>query len=110
MCRCCKDITNIHERIANHDFMEQMREFYGLEEKHLKDRRHKNIKKSVIAKIEHQIARMIETERTEFAQRLAKLLETPFDDEVTPAAFDSIMQEFNQLRKAEIFAYFKSKG
>lgn len=110
MCRYCKDITNIHERIANHDFMEQMREFYGLEEKRIKDRRNKNTKKSVIARIEHQIAQMLKAERGDFAERLMELRESSFDASVTPQAFDAIMDEYNEVRTAEIFAYFKSKG
>lgn len=110
MCRCCKDITNIHERIANHDFMEQMREFYGLEEKHLKGCRGKKSKKSVIARIEHQIAQMMKTEHSAFVERLCKLLEAPFDGATTPTAFESIMEEFYEIRKTQIFEYFKSQG
>jgi hypothetical protein len=58
MCRICDCRYSVREKIAAHDFVEQMREYYGLPEKYSKDRSRKNERKSIINKIEHQLYRL----------------------------------------------------
>ena len=112
MCRSCNGITNVHERMARHDFVEAMRDYYGLSQKPLKDRPNKSSKKSVLARIEHQLKQLQEKiEQAEYRNvhnRLAGLLESPFGDH-TADTFDSIMNDYNALMKAEIIQSLRSE-
>jgi hypothetical protein len=88
-----------------------MREFYGLEEKYLKDRKRKNLKKSVLSKMEYQLEQMKKKAQYQhFEKRIAELLNAPFDKLSTPEKFYAIMNEYYEIRKTEIFEYYKTKG
>jgi len=112
MCKICNGITSINERIANHNFMEQMRDYYGLGEKPLKDNhnKRKDSRKSVIARIECQLQRLQERLNDagyrEVHQNLTSLLDRDFDDAFVNR-YHEIMQDYNSLLKAEVLAYFK---
>jgi len=109
MCRSCNGVTNVHDRIANHDFVEQMRDYYGLDSKPIKDRK-KTTKKSVLARIEHQLlqlqSRTQEKGYSAVHARLSELLIVPYTEEIADA-FDSIMDDYSALLKAEILAHLK---
>jgi DNA polymerase elongation subunit (family B) len=113
MCRCCKGVSNIHERVANHDFLEQLTEFYGLTPKHLKNRKLKNTKKSIFARIEYQIAQLRDMAEAHkeflvFEQELSELLALPYDEEQTPSKFESILHSIDVIKQDDILEHYRS--
>ena len=75
MCRICDCRYSVREKIAAHDFSEQMREYYGYPEKHLKDRSRKNVRKSIINRIEHQLYRIHDSNYTQELRGLLNIVE-----------------------------------
>jgi hypothetical protein len=89
VCKICADRFNIHERVANHNFWEQIEEFYGMEPKYIKKRTSKNYRKSILNQIEYQLYRLQLTNDIEHYQKLRTLL--VIDD------INELQQKFNDL-------------
>jgi len=99
MCRVCNDRFNIHEKIAAHDFIEQMREFYGLAVKEPRKRR--LTKKSLLSRIENELMRLqIESDKNH-VEKLQNLMAQEIDLQLMNEQFNSIMQEYYQLKLRE---------
>ena len=56
MCKICKTKFDIHEKIAAHDYYEQMRAFQGLSVKEPK--KYRLTKRSLLSRIENELMRL----------------------------------------------------
>ena len=90
MCHICKDRFSVQEKIAAHDYVEQMREFYGLQVKEPKKRR--LTKKSLLARIEHELSRL---QDESVRVKLQELVVQPLDDlAIVNEKFESVMRDY----------------
>lgn len=94
MCHICKDKFSVHEKIAAHDFSEQMREFYGLSVKEPK--RHRLTKKSLLARIENELGKLQIENNQKHVARLENLILEDIDLETMDEKFKIIMEEYYQ--------------
>jgi len=114
MCRLCKNIVNVSERGASHDFMEQIREYYGIEPKNIKSKKSKNFKKSVLDKIEDRIKKIQNlldknnvNKYQDVLNKLINLKIEPYDENFTPSIFQNIMDEYETICKDEVLNYLR---
>jgi CII-binding regulator of phage lambda lysogenization HflD len=113
MCKVCGNISNIHQRAANHDFMEQIQEFYGMSPKHIKNRKIKNNKKSILNKIENRISKLREKleefdEYKSVEQQLLNLLSEPYNENITEIKFENIMNQLYEFQMQIVLNYYRS--
>lgn len=95
MCKVCNGHFAIRERTAAHDFMEQMREFYGLPISNFKVSRFKNEKKAIVNKIEHTLYRIQDdNSATEYAMKLRDLLNASINIDNIKEQFSIIMTKY----------------
>ena len=94
MCTICSDRFNIHEKIAAHDYYEQICEFYGLVAKEPKKRKLK--KKSLLMKIEHQLMKLQIESNQKYLRELQELVTLEVDLTTMNEKFKNIMLNYYQ--------------
>ena len=100
MCQVCSDKSSVRERVAQHNFIEQMCDFYGVPEKHVKDRTRKNYRKSLINRIEYQIQKLKNEQNVEQLQGLLQM--SVFDLHSIEDRFESIMLDYYKEKLREL--------
>ena len=94
MCFVCKDRFNIHEKIAAHDYYEQLCEFNNLPIKEPRKRR--LTKKSLLMKIENILLKLQKESNQNHVHELQKLVNHESDLKVMNEKFIKIMQDYYQ--------------
>lgn len=100
MCQVCGDKFSVREKIAQHNFAEQMRDFYGVPDKHVKDKTRKNYRKSLINRIEYQIQKLKDEQGVEQLQSLLQM--SVFDLQSIEDRFESIMLDYYKEKLREL--------
>ncbi len=100
MCRTCDGRFSVRERLANHDFLEQLKEYNGISPKYIKNRANKNLKKSLINKIEHRLQRLQVESELKYSPQLQSLLQDLHNNDM-----NAIQIQFEQI----MISYYKDK-
>ena len=100
MCKICKDRFNVHEKIAAHDYYEQLQEFNNNAIKVPRKRR--ITKKSLLSKIENELMKLqVESNEKHLAQ-LQTLMIQEIDLKTMNEQFKSIMMNYYESRLREL--------
>ena len=99
MCQICKSRFNIHEKMAAHDYWEQLCEFQGLVVKEPK--KYRLTKRSLLSRIENELLRL-QTESNE--KHLDQLRELNIQDDLVlkNKQFETIMQDYYEMKLREL--------
>ena len=100
MCKICKSRFDIHEKIAAHDYYEQLREFQGLTIKEPK--KYRLTKRSLLSRIENELMRLqIESNQQNLDTELRQLLAQEIDLKLKNEQFQNLMIDYYQLKLRE---------
>jgi hypothetical protein len=100
MCRTCNGRFSVRERLANHDFIEQLKEFQGIPTKYKKNRANKNLKKSLVNKIEERLYRLQVEREFKYSPQLRSLLQDLSNNDM-----QAIQKQFEEI----MISYYKEK-
>jgi hypothetical protein len=99
MCKTCKTKFNVQEKIAEHDFLEQMYEFYGLVLPIPKKR--KLTKKSLLVRIENGLMQLKKEQNNKYVFELEDLITKQLDIEIMNKSFQAIMSDYYKTKLKE---------
>ena len=99
MCKICKNRFDIHEKIAAHDYYEQLRDFQGLTVKEPK--KYRLTKRSLLSRIENELMRLQVESNEKHLDELQQLLAQEIDLKLKNEQFQNIMLDYYQLKLRE---------
>jgi hypothetical protein len=100
MCKICKTRFDIHEKIAAHDYYEQLCDFYGLTVKEPK--KYRLTKRSLLSQIENELMRLqTESNQKQLAELQQLQGQESADLVLKNKQFQTIMQEYYETKLRE---------